>query len=54
MLLQGVFVVNYVSLLLFTWSYIFILLITKVIIMFRGNKEETSSDNLMEINNIEI
>jgi hypothetical protein len=54
LLLQEVFIINYVSLLLITWSYIFILLITKVIIMFGRKIDGTSSDNLMGIENFEV
>ena len=53
LMLQGILVIDYVQLLLITWSYIFILLMAKVFIMFRNNSEVDTHENILEIKNIE-
>lgn len=53
MILQGTISIDYIWLLIITWSYIFTLLITKVFIMFRGEIGKETSEPIMEIKNLE-
>ena len=53
LIFQGVLSIDYVLLLIITWSYIFILFIVKVIIMFRKVKEEGTPKTIVEIKNLE-
>jgi hypothetical protein len=52
-IMQGVIEINYVWLLIITWSYIFTLLITKIFIMFRKPAEEELLTPVSEITNLE-
>lgn len=49
--LQNIFIINYIWLLIITWSYIFTLLITKIIIMFREELNQESETKISEITN---
>lgn len=51
-IMQGVVAINYLWLLIITWSYIFTLLITKLFIMFRKTEEEPLT-HIPEITNLE-
>ncbi len=53
LILREIISIDYISLLLITWSYIFALLITKALIMFGGKEVDPSFNNLMEIKNLE-
>jgi hypothetical protein len=53
LLLQNLFVINYIWLLTITWSYIFTLLITKIIIMFREDLNQQPETKIAEITNFE-
>ena len=50
---QGLISIDYVWLLILTWSYIFTLLITKIFIMFREDIGSEPAKSLMEIKNLE-
>jgi hypothetical protein len=52
LILREIISIDYISLLLITWSYIFALLITKALIMFGGETVDPSANNLMEIQNL--
>ena len=52
-IMQGVIEINYIWLLIITWSYIFTLLITKIFIMFRKPAEEELLTPVSEITNLE-
>jgi len=52
LILQGIVIIDYVWLLAFTWSYIFTLLITKIILMFRKDIGKESVNNILEITNL--
>ncbi|HSW53701.1 MAG TPA: hypothetical protein VLH59_01310 [Ignavibacteriaceae bacterium] len=52
-IMQGVIEINYLWLLIITWSYIFTLLITKIFIMFRKPAEEELLSPVSEITNLE-
>jgi hypothetical protein len=52
-IMQGVFEINYLWLLIITWSYIFTLLITKIFIMFRKPAAEELLTPVSEITNLE-
>ncbi|OQY70207.1 MAG: hypothetical protein B6D44_16280 [Ignavibacteriales bacterium UTCHB2] len=53
LILREIISIDYISLLLITWSYIFALLITKALIMFGGKEVDPSYNNLMELKNLE-
>ncbi|MBK9099397.1 MAG: hypothetical protein IPM14_15030 [bacterium] len=52
-IMQGVIEVSYLWLLIITWSYIFTLLITKILIMFRKTADEEPVTTISEITNLE-
>ena len=53
LIFQGLISIDYVWLLILTWSYIFTLLITKIFIMFREDISTEPAKSLMEIKNLE-
>jgi hypothetical protein len=53
MILQGIFKIDYILLLAITWSYIFTLLITKIILMFREDKVQEPVKTIAEMPNLE-
>jgi hypothetical protein len=53
MILQGIVEIDYVWLLIITWSYIFTLLVTKIFIMFREEIGPQIEKPLLEIKNLE-
>lgn len=53
LIFQGLILIDYVWLLILTWSYIFTLLITKIFIMFREDISTEPVKSLMEIKNFE-
>jgi hypothetical protein len=53
LIFQEVFEINYIWLLIITWSYIFTLLISKVLIMFRNKTGESKYNSILEIQNLE-
>ena len=53
LIFQKVITINYVWLLIVTWSYIFTLLITKIIIMFREEIGNEPAKTVMDIQNLE-
>jgi hypothetical protein len=53
LILQEIISINYFWLLIITWSYIFTLLITKILIMFREEINKEPAESLVEINNLE-
>jgi hypothetical protein len=53
LIFQGLVSIDYVWLLVLTWSYIFTLLITKIFIMFREDIGSEPAKSLMEIKNLE-
>ena len=53
LIFQKVLTINYVWLLIVTWSYIFTLLITKIIIMFREEIGNQPTETVMDIKNLE-
>jgi hypothetical protein len=53
LIFRGVISIDYVLLLIITWSYIFTLLVVKVIIMFRKVNEEGTLKTIVEIKNLE-
>ena len=52
-ILQGILTINYFWLLIITWSYIFTLLIAKIMIMFRNDDEKAALNPLAGIKNLE-
>jgi hypothetical protein len=52
-IMQGLIEINYYWLLIITWSYIFTLLIAKVIIMFRKETAEETFKPIVEVTNLE-
>jgi len=52
-IMQGVIEINYLWLLIITWSYIFTLLAAKIFIMFRKTAEEEPVTTISEITNLE-
>ena len=53
LIFQKVLTINYIWLLIVTWSYIFTLLITKIIIMFREEIGNEQAETVMDIKNLE-
>lgn len=53
LILQGVVVINYIWLLVITWSYIFTLLTAKAAVMFKGDKKEEFLKPITGITNLE-
>jgi len=53
LILQGIVGIDYVWLLIITWSYIFTLLVTKILIMFREEQKTQPETPLLEIKNLE-
>ena len=53
LILQGIVGIDYVWLLIITWSYIFTLLVTKILIMFREEPKTQPEIPLLEIKNLE-
>ena len=53
LIFQGLISIDYVWLLILTWTYIFTLLITKIFIMFREDISTEPAKSLMEIKNLE-
>jgi hypothetical protein len=53
LILQEIISINYIWLLIITWSYIFTLLITKILIMFREEIDKEPAKSLVEIKNLE-
>jgi hypothetical protein len=52
-IMQGLIEINYYWLLIITWSYIFTLLIAKVVIMFRKEAGEETFKPIVEVTNLE-
>lgn len=53
LIMQGIIAINYIWLLFITWSYIFTLLLAKIIIMFRKDNEAGIQDPVIEIKILE-
>ena len=53
LIMQGIIAINYIWLLFVTWSYIFTLLLAKIIIMFRKDSEAGIQDPVIEIKILE-
>jgi hypothetical protein len=53
LILQGLIRIDYIWLLIITWSYIFSLLVTKIILMFREDKVQEPLNTIAEITNLE-
>jgi hypothetical protein len=53
LIMQGIIAINYIWLLFVTWSYIFTLLLAKIIIMFRKDNEAGIQDPVIEIKILE-
>jgi len=53
LIMQGIIAINYIWLLVVTWSYIFTLLLAKIIIMFRKDNEAGIQDPVIEIKILE-
>ena len=53
LIFQGIIGIDYILLLIITWSYIFTLLIIKIILMFRGGNRQESDKSVIGINNLE-
>jgi len=53
LILQGIVGIDYVWLLIITWSYIFTLLVTKILIMFREEPKTQPETPLLEFKNLE-
>jgi hypothetical protein len=51
LIFRGVISIDYVLLLIITWSYIFTLFIVKVIIMFMKNRNQETEETIIGINN---
>ena len=52
-IMQEIVALNYLWLLIITWSYIFILLITKVLLMFRKDEEGFLPEPTLDVKNLE-
>jgi hypothetical protein len=53
LIFREIITINYIWLLVITWSYIFTLLITKIILMFREETGSEPAESVMEIKNLE-
>jgi hypothetical protein len=53
LIFRGVITINYVLLLILTWSYIFTLLVTKIFIMFHKEAGNENISPIMDIKNLE-